>query len=873
MASLTQNQIRHNLAALFQDNRVTDADLLAALAEEFHGGLYTLAYSVLLEPNLAKQAVIKTLATAVTRRWEYWGEQNLAVWINQLVMEQCRSVSKVLHWIKLKRSVTGEKMSVGIYQLLGRLDEPQRVVLALRYGQALALEDISAILDAPLTRVQIDLKSARKAVQGIDVNASRQRSRTEEPGVVHTAMLEVIEQSADGLLEDSQGAVLERHLGECPACREKATALLELEDHLRAGISELLEASQVTDERESLANQSLTLLPHLQRTRHFSISTRQLLYTILLVAALTGLSWRFVWPQFFPAQPPHTPTAPPPTGTPDPWAGYHKFELMTLPEDTLESLAEATGLSVVDILALNNFSPETNLSPGRDITLALPEEAFIPPQDHAGIVLPPRLTVDADSMAIRQRLAQAGELFNTLWGDYLFVFYGPSGYSGLPYLEFRSQSWVMQAGYAVQLTGNASGEYATDFYVEHYLPFGINFYHAPFERPSARRVSDQADGFLFMILPFTWFGGAEDQIDLQVIGADQVLGRPALVVDWPFETPRHTRRMWVDAELGLILRQRIYAIQGEQWTTIFEMGFTDLILDEDLPKEIFSPFKFNPDWFVVDQNGQPLPEDQQARPFPWSIPLERRPKERLSPPPGFDPSQEILTLQWPHQPLEGWDGRVEVFAGQYYLGSLRAREDATSYSSQSNLESMPFNVCTRSPDGRLVALSITLPLSRSSKLLWFDMENPDSAHEAPISNEASNEFVFDPSSRYLAYYGCTNDGCGIQLIDTYTKKTSMLLRTGRGAPSSLTWSPDGRYLAMIGFTLQSTMRKIIVVDRSNGSLVYQGDFPWTNTQVPEDSPTLTWGRPFPVERYYWVDFFGCSLPFHYPSIFANEQLK
>ena len=863
----------HNMAALLQDNRVSDADLLEALVEEFHPGLYVLAYSILLNSDRAWQALVQALATIVAHRREYWGEPSLPVWINRLVLEQCRKAGRFSHLNALERSFSREKRPAGFLSLLASMEEAQRIVLALRYGQALALEDISAILDVPLTRVQIHLKGGRKAAQEFVGFGDRPGNDSIDAGVSHTAILEGIEQDADGLLDTGQHVELEQHLGECPACRGKATALQELEDHLRAGFSDLTEASEATGERESLAAQSLRLLPHLQRTRRLSISTRQLLLTLLLVAVLASLGWRFVWPQFFPVQPPHTPTAPPPTATPDPWVGYHKFELMTLPEDTLESLAEATGLSVEDILALNNLPPSARLNTGNTLTLAMPEEAFVPPAMRDEIALPPRLTVEADSTEIRQRLAQAGELFSTLWADYLFVYYGPAGYGGSPYYEFRNQYWLTQGGYSVQIGGDVSGQYVLNFYEEHYFPNGLNFYQAPFERPSARRVSNQADGFLFMILPFTWFGGNKDQIDLQVIGTDQVLGRPALVVDWPVENPHQTRRMWVDAERGLILRQRIYAIHGEQWTTIMEMGFTALVLDEDLPVEVFSPFKFKPDGFVRDQMGDLLPEDQQGRPFTWSIPLERRRMERLSPPPGFNPAQETLTMQWPSHPLDEWDGTVEVFAGQYFLGEFNVRDDMSIQRPFNNSESSPFDACTRSPDGRLVALSNSLPLTKGTKLFWFHLENPEDVQMVPISSAYPNEFVFDPGSRFLAYYACPSDGCGVQLTDTYTNKTSLLLRTGRGVPYSLTWSPDGRYLAMVGFTLESTMRKIIIVDRVNSVLVYQADYGWMNPKVPDDLPTLTWGRPFPRESDYWLDFYGCVVPYAYPSPFAQERLE
>jgi hypothetical protein len=863
-----------NLAASLQDNRVSDADLLEALVEEFYSGLYALALSVLLEPRQARLAVVQALAVIAAHRREYWGEQSLVVWINRLALEHYHKPGWSWPWALLNRSFKGEKKLTGYFQHLTCLDELERVILALRYGQRLSLEDISAILDASSTRVQIYLKVARKAIQDAAGLGDKAPSEPDQTGVTHTAIIETIEQAADGVLEADQRVDLERHLGECPPCREKAVALMELENHIREGISNEVVEEDSAKTKEALLEQSLVLLNSLQRTRHFSISARQLLLTALLVIALAGLGWRYALPQILPALPASPTTTTVPTSTPDPWAGYLKFAYSVSQGETLESLAELTGLQVQDILTHNNITLDTRINSYGNITLALPEAAFVPPQEREEIALPSRLTADADPLAIRQRLAQGEELFNTLWGDFLFVVYGPPGYSGPPFHKSRVQFWVTREGYAVQLSGVDTDDvsFKSLLSANHFLPNGMIFFHDSANQVIGQNTLNQEPYLFFQASPVFWSGDQDHTIELRVAGTDQVLGRPVLVLDFLVQDPALVYRMWVDAERGLILRARINTIQGEVWTTVMEYGFTALALDVDLPPEVFSPFSFTPERFVVDQNAEPLPPGQAARPFPWSVPLERRPKERLSPPQGFDPSREVMTLQWPLEWGEAWDQLVDVFAGQYYLGSLPfgqrlKSQDIYNYA----MGYQPLMACTRSPDGRLVAVSIKPYSSNQPNLYWFELTEPVSAREIPIAADAIYEFAFDPSSRYLAYYGCPEGSCGVQLLDTYTEKVSLLTKSIRAAPASLTWSPDGRYLAMLSMLPGSNIRQIIVVDRFHGNLVYHADYGWTNPTVPADSPTLTWGRPFPVEKADWIDLYGCAFPYEYPELFENNR--
>jgi hypothetical protein len=103
-----------------------------------------------------------------------------------------------------------------------------------------------------------------------------------------------------------------------------------------------------------------------------------------------------------------------------------KFTYHVSEGDTLEDLAEKSGLSVDAIRELNRMSPSSQLYPGRVLTLALKEASFIPPSEKHELVLPERLTAQADESAILERMAGAEDWVGTLWGDYRFILYGHS---------------------------------------------------------------------------------------------------------------------------------------------------------------------------------------------------------------------------------------------------------------------------------------------------------------------------------------------------------------------------------------------------------------------------------------------------------------
>jgi DNA-directed RNA polymerase specialized sigma24 family protein len=861
---------------LFQDHRVGDADLVEVLVDESYTELYLLAQGILLDPELAAQSVKKAISTAVAQRRGYWGELPLAVWMNRLVLEQCsrrgwdglvRPAVEQTRPPALDRDTGPEGPLPDFLDVLRKLSVQHRATLALRYGQQLTVEEIAGILDVPVVRARAFLKTAREAcLDASDLSDSPSRLPALE-GVSHTFFLEQIADAADGLLEPSQRSSIERHLGECQACRAQADDLAASNTRLREQILTRLGKKASQDDNHSLVLDCRELVNRQSLVSRLALSSRYILYTGVLLALLVGFAIRVILPLEDTPQPGTLVTLPAPTPTHDPWDGYIKFTYHVSDDDTLEDLAERAGLTVDGIRDLNRMSAGAQLYPGRVLTLALRESSFLPPSDKHEQVLPDRLTAQAHESAILERMAGAGDLISTLWGDYRYILYGPSGYSGPPYLEFRSQIWWHKDGYQVMINGLSRGMEGMN--MQFSTPSRFTFNLDPSTNNLYAYNSQGENIFYFFQNPTQWLGLESSAAKFQVVGSDHILDYPVLVVDWVGENDSFAGRLWVDAERGLVLRMRIFE-DADLQSTVMDWGFSDLALDVDLPARVFSPLSFDPGTFVRDYKAEPISEGEHAQEYPWSPPADRRPRERLSPPSGFDPAVEPLALQWPWNLLEGSELQVDVFAGEYFMGSLDLGP-VPDVQDPDGHPSLPFDACTRSPDGRLAAFSVSRQSSFEPRIYWFNLAYPESYREAITEMDTLGEFAFDPSSRYLAFYGCSTGVCGIQVLDTYTEALRMLYSPRRAGPISLTWSPDGKYLAFVGSNPTSTMRKIFVVRVTNGAVVYEGDYGWEARSVPPDSPTLAWGKIFPEDESFISFFRGCRDPFEYPEWVEHDR--
>jgi DNA-directed RNA polymerase specialized sigma24 family protein/WD40 repeat protein len=878
MSSDSSKKVFQRIQPLLQDERVSDTDLLEVLVEDGYAGLYLLARVITQDAKLARKVVVTVLSTLLAQRRSYWGEISLTVWINRLVLDQCHKFQRYIipnMRIGLTKSLisdrypTEENVTIGFLESLTKLSEQERASLVLRYSQGLSLEEIAAVLGSTVTRGHIFLKTARQACLDILESENPVQFSLEDEVVTHTVFLEQIVEAAEGILDQDKRSNLERHLGECKACRNKAAQLADGEAWLREQLSDLVGISLSDYYRHKLVMESQRLLARRKRWSQISLFSRQYLYTGLLLGLLVGLAYRFNLPANQPHEPAVRPAMTTISPTPDPFEGYLKFNYYVSPDDNLDDLAERTGLTVEEIYELNHMNSNSQLYEGRVLSLAVEESHFFPTTHLPEPDLPAPLTAQTDEKRILERMAESKDMVGSLWGDGRLIQYGPAGYSGPPFWEAKFQIWWHNEGHQVMIFGMFNPD--EDFiHAQYSIPSGLTFYiDSSSDNYYAYPNQGQADWFFTN--PTLLFGLDEEEAALRVVGSDQILGRQALVVDMFQSEGQHYTRLWIDAERGLVLRLRLFK-DAEMQTTLMDMGFENLALDIDLPEVVFSPTYFKPKRFAADHTGTPLAEGVKWRDYPWPLPADRRTHERLLPPEEFDPAGEPLTLQWPVQPGPESKIQVEVFAGEYYMGILEIGRDELSRTTEDFHIEPPFNTCTRSPDGRQVIISVSSLSSFEPRLYWFQVDNPENHRELITTHDAVREFAFDPSSRFLVYHACDNGACGIHILDTLTKTSRVLFDSGRIAPSSLTWSPDGNLLAFLGSKKFGNARKIFVVRVTSGHVVYEADYGWDARSVPPDSPTHSWGVQFPKDESFFPFVDGCRYPFEYQKWVGTRRM-
>ena len=300
--------------------------------------------------------------------------------------------------------------------------------------------------------------------------------------------------------------------------------------------------------------------------------------------------------------------------------------------------------------------------------------------------------------------------------------------------------------------------------------------------------------------------------------------------------------------MGLVLRaQHFYPFKSDfERIVVIEYQVREIVFDAVFSYDLFEPYRELPRRFAQDYLGEPLPEGEVLPATIWGL-YSGRPALSPEPPPAnFDPASGQLIFHYKPD-----DSLVDVYSNGHFLGSVITNDPF-------------FATCARSPDGRLIALAhstwnfpaeITPPhwfnLQVLNPLQWFDLQdlNPDVVtipKVLPPSDTKVTDFAFSPDNRSLAYFGCTNETeCAISLIDLETGEQRQVISKLLG--TSLTWSPDGNYLALLGVVAgsPSTLQRALVIDINSGELVYSGDIDPITRLPADDSPTHDWNVPFP----------------------------
>ncbi len=472
----------------------------------------------------------------------------------------------------------------------------------------------------------------------------------------------------------------------------------------------------------------------------------------------------------------------------------------------------------------------------------------------APVITPEPLNVDSSTETIRQRMVASEQGWNTLWAEGLVFQYGPLGYIGPPSIR-RDQVWVSQPQYSLVLTGQVDGEVDHAWFSQSGKVYDVDLetgrpilydYHGE-QIPVYSRLED-------LIFPTKF---AMEAADFNVLGTEMVSRREALKLDWIAVDGTRPYRIWVDRQTGLLLRILFYESDPEIVT--LEVMLTNLEINPDFPKHTFDRQKLSLEFKVVeDYDHIPPPRRQVSSVSKMEAVPERSSKPKVNPPADFDAAGNNLAFEWSKPPRisglsstsilglslgqENWEVPVDIFAEDYFLGAVVLN---------------PWNVqCERSPDGNRIAFVTNL--ARAGQIVpvlrWLHLDTPNAIHNLDAKFFPEFNLAFAPDSRQLAFQSCLGVSCGIYILDTDTSEVRQIFNR-RG--SILSWSPDGKYLALTGTTPTQAFEGLIVLDIASEGITYFGEYDRESGDELPDSPVQDWGA---LARSSLQGFENCTLP-------------
>lgn len=825
-----------DLEWMLQSGQVDDSTLIQALVEEYYQPVYRLALALLNESSLALKACQQVFVTALINVYRYRSQSGVDRWFYSLALQVFRGY---------QRRTKARKILSRAWLLKGSLSRTGDQPLAI--GQAYG-SDASHLLtqQPPADEVQASLR------QGVEELSDRLRMIVilrcllDLPGEVIAHVLKISEAEVDMGFSTAGQKLLDHLAGSGYPARALPEG--DLETSVRRAFALWWPLPVFSDAQlgEVITGAIQHARAHGARLKGFtSFKELSLLAVVVLVVAALIWAANFVLPDQA-----ASPTPTPFSDASRPIYAYAK------PGDTLEALAERLGISVQDLSRLNGLAVDDTIQVGRQVKVPPPASSE-PPARFKRSPQPEPISMRSDSQAIQLLILQSQGLWHTIWADAQVIYYGPSAYIG-PARFSRFQVWVSQPDQARQGSSLEISGPLTGAPLFSYLAMNGHRYFSSW-RFSATIMDppwfDTRDEYLRgsplqdMVFPgrSEWLtrGGS-----FKAVENGEVSGRRSLVVDWYNADGMREQRLWVDVRNGLVLRQQKYGGEGFA-TLISDAIFTGLTLDKDFPAAVYRPERALPANFAADESGEPLPQGIPA-PTPAVKPVERPALTSEPPPPGFDPSHSYLVFQFP-QTLAVEDTlrknttvAAELFADGYDLGKLEI--------------GLPWAVsCDRSPDGQrvgFVALSQSITQTQST-FVWFNLIDPGKIYQ-PLPQLRVRDMAFAPDNRQAAVFGYrrTEDPTGVYLLTLGIGEAKRILDVS--SASSLVWSPDGEYLAMIGRTGLSQVSEILVVRVKTGQVTYQREWNFGSQQVPPDSPTRQWGVTFPRPADESLE--ACALP-------------
>ena len=452
------------------------------------------------------------------------------------------------------------------------------------------------------------------------------------------------------------------------------------------------------------------------------------------------------------------------------------------------------------------------------------------------------LDVQSSPEEVVDRMSRAELNWSTMWQDISLKFLGPPGYIG-PSDNVRIQLWLDKPNQVRMVAGPAGRRAAY-----HLLERDKGFHHATMDSVlrwyylTSDRHLALGTAIDYLSLPVSQLRNANRS--LLVRGTEVVASHAALVVDQLTQSGKLESRMWVDRLTGVVLRKRLYA-QSDPNVVVLDAITNSVYYDVAFPANTFEP-GFNAGEtpsarrYLSRTRAQGLVQTRERITFPitvWAPRAYREPFQAFVPPPaGFNPARSRLAFQYlpNYEPRRAQYSRPEeyseLFAGDYYLGSLHTGDPFTT-------------ICDRSPDGELLALAQgrTDQPRAETQLSWISLAQPKNVNMIDLDVDLAY-FAFAPDNRRLALFGYGKPLGALYVLDTQSGRLTKLLNIEY--VRSMMWSPDGEQLAIIGnWESPEYDEEVMVIDPRKGYVLdstpynYRGDSPVLDLPdwVPEQS--------------------------------------
>jgi RNA polymerase sigma factor (sigma-70 family) len=823
-------ELDSDLEWMLQSGQASQEMLAEALLQEFYPDAHRFATVFLGDPTAARSFLLDVFSNALLNVYHYRSQIGARVWFFRIFI---KSLRKELPRFSFKRpevlqTPVGPNANPGISTSISNAENNIWMAfesLGLQYRMALFL---SVVLDWPVEEI-----SSAFGVEPAKISQWLNQARRNISAFLQS------EFSADLGAEDHDALV---------------KLLIRVIDK-KLPVEPLDE-----DARFKFLSSVLSRKSKRDYFQQRAISIKEVIFTGLAILIVVGVIWAAnrVLPDSESAQSPTETSRRPPAAafqrrfrirpTPTPLPHLHTpfptptsqgmfYELK--PGETLSSVAARLGMTANALRQYNRLPADARLIAGDRIAL--------PPHSLQSVPTPTPVTPAPDvqlsatpgsSMDIISALSRRNYSWQTLWMDAEILDYGPPGFVGPPEIT-RDQLWLSQSQF-LDLIGSIDGVPDVVFLRNQESLYAAqpSIGHVWFSKMQSFSSIDLLDAKLSGLFDAIFFRSQDVKGNLRITGSDVIAGRVAWRVDQTDVNGNLMSRFWMDARTGFILDNQTFGGPDHQ-TLLSEVRVNKIDFDVDfLDQSMFDPDLPWRGGYASDYTGSPE-ADNSPTPSPEPA-LGHESRQYIPALEGFNPGAYPLAFQYPSDYVAGepWR-RVDVFAGMYYLGKTLFGDPRTM-------------ICSRSMDGDWFAF--VSQLSRDPgpntqlhliNLRTLDQITPDMP--GPLS---VTQFAISPDDQKLAFFGYDSqfDPGGLYLMDLQTGETGKLMTMTNAR--SLVWSPDGKFLGLIGLQENQVQEDVIVLDVRDSKITYSQPFVSKNNTVGAQSgdnwPMKDWGVDFPV---------------------------